>query len=345
MIKTYAPSRRHALLGLLAAPALLRTGAADSQVRAIRVVDGGGTSGESFDAGFAVPFTARTGVQVIKESPNPLGRLRAMVEARNVTVAGYALGGAGHATAKGLNLLEPLDWGLIDPRPMFPETRDSHGIGFQFFSNIMCWRQGLPALSSWTDFWNVQRFPGRRSLQDSPQTSLLAALLADGVAPANLFPLDLNRAFASLDRIKRNVSVWWRAGAQPPQLLRDNEVQYAMAFSGRVVLEAGISFTYRQGLLEIAFLGVPRGVNRDEYRAIMGLMHEITIPQNQLRAAQIIPYPGPSPDLEPILPRELLPLLPTTGGNKDLQIQPDATYFNANANEIQQRWERFKLTL
>ena len=38
-----------------------------------------------------------------------------------------------------------------------------------------------------------------------------------------------------LNEIKKDVSVWWKAGAQPPQLLKDNEVQYAISWSGRVV--------------------------------------------------------------------------------------------------------------
>ena len=42
----------------------------------------------------------------------------------------------------------------------------------------------------------------------------MLALLADGVAPSKLFPLDLDRAFHKLDQIKPNVAVWWKTGDQ-----------------------------------------------------------------------------------------------------------------------------------
>lgn len=62
---------------------------------------------------------------------------------------------------------------------------------------------------------------------------LEAALLADGVPMDELYPLDLDRAFAKLDTIKDDI-VWWTKGAEPSQMLSTGEADYALAWSGRI---------------------------------------------------------------------------------------------------------------
>ena len=70
----------------------------------------------------------------------------------------------------------------------------------------------------------MKAFPGPRSLENSPKGNLEFALLADGVAPDKLYPLDVDRAFKKLDQIKHHIPVWWTNGAQHVQLLIDGEV-------------------------------------------------------------------------------------------------------------------------
>ena len=106
---------------------------------------------------------------------------------------------------------------------------------------------------------DVEAFPGKRALPDYPSFILPMALLGDGVPVDELYPLDLDRAFASLEKIKDSVAVWWQAGAQPPQLLQDNEVQYAIAWSGRVAGQEGIAYSFNEGQLDLAFFVVPKG--------------------------------------------------------------------------------------
>ncbi len=47
----------------------------------------------------------------------------------------------------------------------------------------------------------------------------------------------MDRAFAKLDTIK-NDTIWWEAGAQPPQLLADGEVAMTTAYNGRIFAAA-----------------------------------------------------------------------------------------------------------
>jgi putative spermidine/putrescine transport system substrate-binding protein len=316
-----------------------------ADVQELRMIEAGGASGESIEKGYIAPFTEKTGIRVVRENPSGLGKLRAMVEAGSVTAVLLELGSLELEQAKALDLVEPLDWEAIDPLPIFDEARDEHGFGYQYYSTIMAWRDDAKAPQSWQDFWNVEQFPGKRALPDYPTYILPMALLADGVPVDELYPLDLDRAFESLERIKEHVAVWWQAGAQPPQLLRDNEVQYAVAWSGRVAGQDGIGWTFNEGQLELSYFAVPKGADPAEKEAAMGLLHEMTVPENQAVAAEVVPYTGNSPDLEPLLPQDRLDQFPTTAENKDVQFLSDARWWFENAEEVETRWQEFKLGL
>jgi putative spermidine/putrescine transport system substrate-binding protein len=203
----------------------------------------------------------------------------------------------------------------------------------------------VKAPRTWADIWDVENFPGKRTLPDRAGDILPMAALADGVPMEELYPLDLDRAFAALERIKGAVAVWWQAGAQPPQLLKDNEVQYAVSWSGRVAGQPGIAWTYSEGQLDLAYFVVPKGTPADLKEAAMGLLHEMTVPENQAAAAEVVPYTGNSPDLEALLPKDKLDQFPTTSANKSKQFLANAQWWFENADEIETRWQEFKLGL
>ena len=329
----------------LAALATAAFGAAPAlaQVKEIRMIEAGGKSGESIEEGYIKPFTAATGIKVVRESPNTPGKLKAMVEAGSITAALFELGSLSTAIANAAGQIEPLDWNAINPDPMFPEAKLPHALGYQYYSTIMAWRADAKAPKTWADFWNVKDFPGKRTMPDQMTLALPAALLADGVAPDKLYPLDVDRAFKSLNKLKPNVSVWWSAGAQPPQLLKDNEVQYAMSYSGRVAGQSGVDYTFNQGLLDLAYFVVPKGVKAEEKAAAMKLLHEMTVAKNQAEAAKVISYTGSSPELDKLLPQDKLREFPTVKQNKDVQVLGNPEWWAANRDKVEKRWQEFKL--
>ena len=88
------------------------------------------------------------------------------------------------------------------------------------------------------DFFDLERFPGRRGMRRSPVVNLEFALMGDGVAVEEVYEVldtraGVDRAFRRLDTIKDEI-VWWEAGAQPPQMLADGEVVMSTAYNGRI---------------------------------------------------------------------------------------------------------------
>ena len=250
-----------ALAAGLAAPGILRA----QQVKEIRMIEAGGKSGDSMEP-YIKPFTDATGIKVVRESPNNFGKLRALVQGGQTNICLFEIGSTGLHQGMALNLLDPIDWDAVQPDAMYPEAKDPMGFGWQYYSTLLAWRSDAKAPKNWADFFNTKDFPGKRTMQDRPY-GLPFALLADGVPMDKLYPLDVDRAFKVMDRIKKDVSIWWSAGAQPPQLLKDNEVQYAVSYSGRVAGTPGISYTYEQAILDLAYLVVPKGANKADKAA------------------------------------------------------------------------------
>ena len=333
------------MLGMLVGSVALASASAHAEVTEFRMIEAGGPSGESIEVGYITPFTENTGIKVTRESPAGLGKVRAMVESGSITAPIVELSSGELEQAKALDLLEPLEWDAIDPEPVFEEAIDDYAIGYQYYSTIMAWREGEKPLSSWADMWDVENFPGRRAFPDYPTYILPMALLADGVEPEDLYPLDLDRAFDKLEEIKDHVSVWWQAGAQPPQLLQDNEVQYAVSWSGRVTDIEGVGYTFEQGQLDLSYFAIPKGTPDELKQPVYQLMHEMTVAENQAAAANVVSYTGPSENLDPLLPQERIGKFPTVKQNRDVQFLMDSKWWYEYAEEVELRWQEFKLGL
>ena len=105
---------------------------------------------------------------------------------------------------------------------------------------------------SMVDFFDTEKFPGKRGIHTWATGVIEKAMVADGVSP-NAVPTVLanqtgaiDRAFEVMDRIKDDV-VFWSAGSQPLELVKSGEVVMAVAYNGRVGaanLAEGENFEY-----------------------------------------------------------------------------------------------------
>src|SRR5262245_53759744 len=155
--ETMRKARRMLLLGV----AVLIVGAValGSAEPAKKFVFGqsGGASMEASRDILRKPFTARTGIQVEPLLPSTFGKLRPVVEARQVVASLWDLGSSDLEQAIALNLVEKVDWAKVNPGPMFPEMKRDYGFGQTYFSTGSSWKKGTPPISTWADFWNVQK--------------------------------------------------------------------------------------------------------------------------------------------------------------------------------------------
>lgn len=135
-----------------------------------------------------------------------------------------------------------IDWSKIGPKSDFvPAAVSKCGVGTIIWSIVVAYNAdtiGGAAPVSAKDFWNVAKWPGKRAMRQGPTVNLEFAMMADGVAPQDVYkelrkPGGVDRAFRKLDQIKPHI-VWWKAGAQAPEWLVTGNAAMALAYNGRV---------------------------------------------------------------------------------------------------------------
>ena len=174
------------------------------------------------------PFTQATGVEIRTIAPVSFAKLAAQTRTGVYEFDVTTLGVAELGRANTAKLIDTYDESKIPASSLWPGAVTLNGINSHAFANIIAYRKdrfpnGGP--KNWAEFWDTTKFPGARSLQNYPGRVLAFALMADGVEASKLFPYDLDRAFKSLDRIKKDVRVWWSQSPQSQRLLRDGEVE------------------------------------------------------------------------------------------------------------------------
>jgi putative spermidine/putrescine transport system substrate-binding protein len=218
---------------------LLITERTIAQTKTLHVNSWGGSFTAAQDAAYFKPFTAATGIQIRTITPVSYGKIKAQVTTGRYEFDMTSINSMQWLRASREGLAEAIDWTIVDKAALRPEAvvANGHGIASNIQGTNLCYRSdkfrnGGP--KSWADFWDLQKFPGNRSLciSDPPRT-LIFALLADGVPIDKLYPLDLDRAFKKLDQIKPYIKVWWREGNQSQQLIRDGEVDLMSIWNGR----------------------------------------------------------------------------------------------------------------
>ena len=215
----------------------------------ITVISWGGAYTTSQVEAYHKPFTASTGIKVKSvDSDNPAKPIKAQVEAGNVSfdVADVSLADSVRLCDEGL--LEVIDTLDLPTAPDGTPAKDDFieggigdcGVASVLWSTIVAYNSDSLSTKPTTiaDFFDLEKFPGKRGLRKRAKPNLEIALMGDGVPADQVYDLlrteeGVKRAIAKLDTIKDSI-VWWEAGAQPPQLLADKEVVMSTAFNGRI---------------------------------------------------------------------------------------------------------------
>src|SRR5215208_2142656 len=189
-----------------AAPGLLRSAAAQSRTLYVNTWGGSWTAAE--EAAFFKPFTEATGIRVQTVAPVSYAKLKAQVQSGRYEWDVTAISQSDWLRAEREGLVEPIDWTVVQKDNLFPDAVFANGISYCALGTNLCYRKdkfpnGGP--QSWADFWDVKKFSGTRSLYNNAPRSLAFALLADGVPPDKLYPMDIDRAFKKLDQIKPHI--------------------------------------------------------------------------------------------------------------------------------------------
>jgi putative spermidine/putrescine transport system substrate-binding protein len=276
------------------------------------VVSWGGSFQEAQRHALFEPFAKEFGIKVIEDSPSDQAKIRAMVKTNNVT------------------------WDVVDLGSYYPD--------------ILAYRTDVfpegNAPTSTADFWDIKKFPGRRSMYALPLSNYTFAMVALGYKPEEVYPLTeekIAQIYKKMDEVKPHVNVWWTAGAQPAQLLVDKEVVMASAWNGRIekVIREGapIKIVWNGGALQGDSWCIPKGAPNKELAMLFVAWQ--ALPDVNWRTSKFISY-GPinkksfskvDPLYKGALPSDFV----------DEQVHTDFNWWSKYYSRELERWNEWKL--
>ena len=207
------------------------------------------------------------------------------------------------------------------------------------------------------DFFDLKKFPGKRAIHTWPNALIEMALMADGVAPGDVYKVmssegGIDRAFTKLDTIKDDV-VFWSSGSKPLELIKSGEVTMAIAYNGRVgaaILSEGESFVpvWDGQVLEEEWLAIVKGTkNFDE--ALAFAIHASATEQQAGQAHWINYGPMRKSGMEHIKNNEpwfngpdgkvnIMPHMPNREEVMDRSVFADPEWWADNGDEVVERF-------
>ena len=328
---------------LLATTALtVAAGAALAQD--MTIVSWGGAYSKSQLKAYHEPYSAKTGVNIINDdsSPEAVAKLRAMNEAGNITwdVVDVVASDAIRLCDEGLALeIDPAT--QLAPAPDGTSAADDFGdllvsscfIPQIVYSTTFGYRTDLVGDTPPSDVcavFDLETYPGKRSLEKRPINNMEWALLCDGVAKSDVYDVlateeGQNQALAKLDTIKDSV-VWWSAGADTPQLLADGEVIMGSTYNGRLfsVIEEQkqpVAMLWDAQVFDLDGWIIPAGLSEERKQRALDYIYFATDTQRLADQAKYISYGPARASSAPLVGKhadlgiEMAPHMPTDPNN------------------------------
>jgi len=237
----------------------------------ILLISWGGNYREAVENTLCKPFTKETGIGVTVADTPDLAKVKVQVSSNKVEWDVFDGPGAMMMSGSRAGYWEPLDKSIVDtaevPVGVNPDNVAFYlaagGVGFD--------PKRTPAgkhPEDFKQFWDVAAFPGRRGLRTRISEMLEMALLADGVEPAKLYPLDVERGFKSLDKIKPHITKWIDESPQALTLVQTGEIDFSYVYSGRVknaqAQGGSIDYSFKQSINIPEYLAVLKGAPHKE---------------------------------------------------------------------------------
>lgn len=338
------------LLGATALMAGLAACGSSSELRPLTVVGWGGSSQDAHREAYWTSFSRTTGIPLREDSwRGGVGVIRTKV------IGGDASWDIVQVETEDLvlgceeGLFQRLDWASLGGRDAFlPVAVHDCGVGAMLWSYVIGYdgdRIKGPGPKSWADFWDLERFPGKRGMRKTPKYSLEFALMADGVPPDQVYPTlrtpgGVDRAFRKLDEIKPNV-VWWSSISQVPDLLGSREVVMSVTSPGRLIVAnrtegRNFKIDWHGNIYAVDYWVILANSPRKAEAA--QLLRYMTRPENQIELARHIPTGLTNVEANRRVDPKLKLNTPSDPANMTDALELDANFWVEYGDQLTQRF-------
>ncbi|MBI2717242.1 MAG: ABC transporter substrate-binding protein [Rhizobiales bacterium] len=344
-------SKFRIVLGFSAAVAAIAI-SGTAHARDLTVVSWGGALQDAEKKAYFDPFIKASGIPMNDENwDGGVGVLRAKVQGGASTWDVIEVESDELAVGCDEGLFEKLDFSRIGGADAYlPQTVHPCGIGVALYDFALAYDKDKlkDAPKGWGDFFDLKKYPGNRGFRQGAKSTLEIALLADGVAPGDVYKelatdAGVERAFKKLDTIKDNI-VWWKAGAQPPQLLASGEVAMTVVYNGRIDAankneKKNFGLVWDGALYTIdSWVILKDSPNKDAAYKFLDFAGKA---ENQAKFSQLIAYGTANKDAPKLLPPEVLANLPTAPDNLKNTLEINVDFWLENIDKLTERFNKW----
>lgn len=317
----------------------------------VRVQSWGGAFQDAQREAYFLPFQELSGIKVIEsEGPDP-SKVKAMVDTGNVEQDVVQMDRSDIIVLERQgDYWEEIDYSLFDVDNIDEVHRYKYSVDMLPYATVIGYRNDVftEGPKGQADFWNQEAFPGPRTTTAGTggvTPFLEAGFIATGTALDAIYPMDIEQGYANFDIIKPHVVKFWEAGAQPAQMLTDNEVVMAHSWNGRMhdvqTQGAPVSVVWNEAQLATDVWAIPRGAANAENAQKFAAF--ITLPTSQARLSYLIPYGSVNRASADLMTPEQLENLPTSPAYLDLMSIRDIAWWVDNRDAVTSRWNEWIL--
>lgn len=334
------------------------------------IVSWGGAYSNSQLKAYHEPYSAATGVEIINDesSAEAVAKLRAMDEAGNVTwdVVDVVAADAIRLCDEGLAMEIDADEDLAAAPDGTPASEDFgdllvsdcfipqivYSTTFGYRTDVAGWDSNVP--EDVCAVFDLETFPGKRSLEKRPINNVEWALMCDGVAADEVYDRlgteeGVAQALAKLDTIKDQV-VWWSAGAETPQLLADGEVVIGSTYNGRLfsVIEEQdqpVAMLWDAQVFDLDGWIIPAGLSDERKARALNYIKFATDTQRLADQAKYISYGPARASSAPLVGQhadlgiDMAPHMPTDPNNATNTFLYNYEWWADNRDDLDQKFQ------
>jgi putative spermidine/putrescine transport system substrate-binding protein len=333
---------------LFAAAALLAASSV-ANARDLTVVARGETMPPAARQIYLQPFSVATGIRTRLKSWNGgLDALTAQIKAPDNTWDVVEVNADELASGCADGTFQRLDWSAIGGKAHYqPQGVSDCGVGATMSNLVLAWdRDKFQTAPSWADFWDVAKYPGKRGLRRGVRGNLEFALMADGVAPADVYKVlatsdGVDRAFRKLDQLKPYI-VWWQNGAEAAHILGSGAVLMTTAPSGWIATanwtqHRNFGIQWNASFYQVHSWAILKDSPNTEQAK--QFLYFIGTPALEGRLFQITGDPGLAFAANDGLPHDQLAASPTNPANLKAAMPLDTAFWHANLAKLRQRFD------
>lgn len=321
--------------------------ASGSQASTLVAANYGGSTAEALKSILESAYTTETGTtfQQVPVGQGFAAKLQAQSDAGNVAWSVIeGLSGSDAAQLDSMGLLEhlPADLEAKLKDVSLPGTVTPYGVALGDTGYVIaCGEKVAKCPTNPAEFWDSENFPGKRAVPNAAPAMLAQALLADGVPVDEVYPIDIDRAMASLERLRPHVDVFTTSGDQQMQVMRDAQVDMSIMWNGRAkaVIDQGTKLRLEWGgsLVNPNYMVVVKG-GPNTAEAMKYLEFFATQPQVQADLAAAMAYGMSHKDSISMMDPAEADLLPAAHAENQLRLQPE--WWVTNAEKVNPLWQK-----